>query len=67
MNLSDDLPPLNQQGSVNNTQLEIMKAQIAADPGARFAISLDGLAYAKDNHRLNSALPVSAYAPVGLV
>lgn len=33
-----------------------IKARIAADPVARFAISLDRLAYAKDNHLLGSDL-----------
>ncbi|WP_043795021.1 hypothetical protein [Pseudarthrobacter chlorophenolicus] len=33
-----------------------LKERIAADPEARFAISLDRLAYAKDNHRLGSDL-----------
>ncbi|HEY8701688.1 MAG TPA: hypothetical protein VIM08_12150 [Arthrobacter sp.] len=39
-----------------NTQLTALKSRIAADPDARFAISLDRLAYAKDNHRLGSDL-----------
>lgn len=33
-----------------------IKARIEADPGARFAISLDRLAYAKDNHLLGTDL-----------
>lgn len=33
-----------------------LKARVASDPEARFAISLDRLAYAKDNHRLGSDL-----------
>lgn len=36
--------------------LAATRGQIAADPEARFAISLDRLAYAKDNHRLGSDL-----------
>jgi hypothetical protein len=36
--------------------LTAMKARIAADPETRFAISLDRLAYAKDNHLLGSDL-----------
>jgi hypothetical protein len=36
--------------------LQTIKERVAADPGARFAISLDRLAYAKDNHRLGSDL-----------
>lgn len=32
------------------------KARIAADPSARFAVSLDRLAYAKDNHALGTDL-----------
>lgn len=38
------------------TSLPAMKTRILADPEARFAISLDRLAYAKDNHRLGSDL-----------
>jgi predicted ATP-dependent protease len=33
-----------------------MKARITADPDARFAVSLDRLAYAKDNHVLGTDL-----------
>lgn len=33
-----------------------LQARIAADPDARFAISLDRLAYAKDNHVLGTDL-----------
>lgn len=36
--------------------LQAIAEQIASDPGARFAISLDRLAYAKDNHRIGSDL-----------
>jgi predicted ATP-dependent protease len=36
--------------------LATMKARIAADPAARFAVSLDRLAYAKDNHALGTDL-----------
>lgn len=32
------------------------KARIEADPQARFAVSLDRLAYAKDNHPLGTDL-----------
>jgi hypothetical protein len=41
---------------MTDNQLQSMQARIAADPEARFAISLDRLAYAKDNHRLGSDL-----------
>ncbi len=33
-----------------------LKARVLADPDARFAISLDRLAYAKDNHALGTDL-----------
>lgn len=33
-----------------------MTDRIAADPGARFAVSLTPLAYAKDNHVIGSGL-----------
>ena len=36
--------------------LQDIKERIADDAGARFAISLDRLAYAKDNHRLGTDL-----------
>ncbi|NKR13535.1 hypothetical protein A5N17_06700 [Arthrobacter sp. D2] len=40
----------------SDSPLKALSACIAADPGARFAISLDRLAYANDNHRLGSDL-----------
>lgn len=46
---------------MTDTLLTAMKNRIAADPETRFAISLDRLAYAKDNHRLGSDL-VRTYA-----
>lgn len=39
-----------------DSQLTTLRDRIATDTGARFAISLDRLAYAKDNHRLGSDL-----------
>jgi hypothetical protein len=41
---------------MTDTQLQSLQADIADDPRARFAISLDRLAYAQDNHRLGSDL-----------
>lgn len=41
---------------MTETLLTSMKNRIEADPDARFAVSLDRLAYAKDNHRLGSDL-----------
>ncbi len=42
--------------TMTDTEITAMKARIDDDPRARFAISLDRLAYAKDNHRLGSDL-----------
>lgn len=36
--------------------LQTIAERVASDPAARFAISLDRLAYAKDNHRLGTDL-----------
>jgi hypothetical protein len=41
---------------MTDNQLQSMQARIAADPETRFAISLDRLAYAKDNFALGSDL-----------
>jgi hypothetical protein len=41
---------------MSGSALQTIKDRVAADPAARFAISLDRLAYAKDNHRLGSDL-----------
>jgi hypothetical protein len=41
---------------MTGSALQIIKERVSADPAARFAISLDRLAYAKDNHRLGSDL-----------
>ncbi|MBG0738910.1 hypothetical protein IV500_05670 [Paeniglutamicibacter antarcticus] len=39
-----------------NAELDNWRTRIEADPGVRFAISLDRLAYAKDNYRLGTDL-----------
>ncbi|MDJ0459910.1 hypothetical protein PUN71_022130 [Arthrobacter sp. NQ7] len=41
---------------MTDTQLQSLQADIIDEPRARFAISLDRLAYAQDNHRLGSDL-----------
>lgn len=41
---------------MTHTQLQTLQADITDEPRARFAISLDRLAYAQDNHRLGSDL-----------
>lgn len=41
---------------MTDTQLQTLEADIIEEPRARFAISLDRLAYAQDNHRLGSDL-----------
>lgn len=41
---------------MNTEPLDVIKSRIEADPAARFAISLDRLAYAKDNHVLGTDL-----------
>lgn len=41
---------------MTTTFLADTKARVLADPDARFAISLDHLAYAKDNHALGTDL-----------
>lgn len=41
---------------MTDSHLQSLQAGITDDPRARFAISLDRLAYAQDNHRLGSDL-----------
>jgi hypothetical protein len=40
----------------SQTTLDDIRGKIEADPSARFAVSLDRLAYAKDNHALGTDL-----------
>lgn len=42
--------------AMTDASLAAMKSRIVSDPGARFAVSLDRLAYAKDNHIIGSDL-----------